>query len=278
MSDGPTWVKWEAGKWLIGTSELDRLTEFVYFRLCMFAYESGSSLIGGSTARLAMRCKSSIGEFEAALSILVECEKVEIREGAIFIASVARRLEESNSLIAARRVGAAKARRKRELMQDGRSSKEIELMISAEFSDDQSPNRQTDRQTDNIPISDHQSDLLGDQKTDTGNAVQEAVDLWNSLADELSLSKLQVMTDKRKRGLAKRLKECGGIEGWRYALDMVRKSAFLRGKNDRGWKANIDFMLEQSSFTKLMEGAYSDRNGGGSYAAVIDAIGDKNGK
>lgn len=90
---------------------------------------------------------------------------------------------------------------------------------------------------------------------------------FNTLADEIGLSKVQRMTDSRKKSLMCRLDECGGIEGWRVALSIVRESPFLRGDNDRGWKADFDFMVKQSSFVKIMEGKYnakkrtqSDRN------------------
>ena len=41
-----------------------------------------------------------------------------------------------------------------------------------------------------------------------------------------------------------------------FQPDKVRDPAFLRGDNDRGWRADIDFVLQAASFTKLMEGSY----------------------
>lgn len=95
-------------------------------------------------------------------------------------------------------------------------------------------------------------DLMTQCETD------QAIEEWNALAEELGLPKVQVVNKPRLRELKNRLKEAGGIEGWRYALDMIRKSSFCQGDNDRGWRANIDFMLRQSRFIKLMEGVYSD--------------------
>lgn len=45
-------------------------------------------------------------------------------------------------------------------------------------------------------------------------------------------------------------------------MDRVRASPFLRGDNDRGWRASLDFLLKPESFAKLMEGAYDPAPGG----------------
>ena len=85
-----------------------------------------------------------------------------------------------------------------------------------------------------------------------------AVEAWNSMADKLGLSRVQKLTKTRKSKLRARLRECDGIEGWRIALEKVRGSPFLSGEKS-DWKANFDFLLQESSFTKIMEGVY-DRN------------------
>lgn len=86
--------------------------------------------------------------------------------------------------------------------------------------------------------------------------LQQAIDVWNSMAKESNLPIVQRLTKTRSAKLKTRLIECGGIEGWETACEKVKGSAFLTGKNDRGWRADFDFMLQQKSFTKLMEGGY----------------------
>lgn len=58
--------------------------------------------------------------------------------------------------------------------------------------------------------------------------------------------------------LKARLKDCGGIEGWQKALEMVAKSPFLMGKNGQGWRADFDFLMKKGKFLKIMEGGYGD--------------------
>lgn len=90
--------------------------------------------------------------------------------------------------------------------------------------------------------------------------LEVAVKIWNDLATDSNLPKVQNMSEARSKSLKARLGECGGIEGWRAAICKVRDSPFLRGENDKGWKADFDFVLQSKSFTKLMEGSYDRRS------------------
>ena len=90
--------------------------------------------------------------------------------------------------------------------------------------------------------------------------LEAAVEAWNRLATDIGLPVVQRLTEPRKKSLAVRLGECGGLEGWDIALAKVRDSPFLRGENNRGWKADFDFLLQQKSFTKLMEGGFNGSN------------------
>jgi DNA-binding transcriptional regulator YhcF (GntR family) len=85
---------------------------------------------------------------------------------------------------------------------------------------------------------------------------QLAFDAFNDIAAETGIPKAQVLTPERKSKLRQRLNECGGLTGWLDAMSKIRGSPFLCGDNDRGWKANLDFLLRPASFTRLMEGSY----------------------
>lgn len=86
--------------------------------------------------------------------------------------------------------------------------------------------------------------------------IREAFDAWNDTAIDLSLAVAQVLTPERRSRIKARLSECGGPEGWAIALAKIRGSPFLLGENDRGWQADLDFILQKKSFTRLMEGRY----------------------
>lgn len=87
--------------------------------------------------------------------------------------------------------------------------------------------------------------------------VDDVVDAWNDLAKDRDLPKVLKITPARRKQIQARIKEYSP-DDWSTALTAIYKSKFLCGDNDRGWKANIDFLLQPSSFVKLIEGAYSN--------------------
>lgn len=95
--------------------------------------------------------------------------------------------------------------------------------------------------------------------------IAEAVEVYNAAATEVGWPRAQRITASRRAALKARLRECGGIEGWRAAMARARASPFLCGDSGRGWKADFDFLIKSSKFTKLMEGGYdrSDRSASG---------------
>lgn len=94
--------------------------------------------------------------------------------------------------------------------------------------------------------------------------VIDAFEAFNSVAKELGWPEAQALTNKRKAALRARLAEAGGLHGWLAAMAKARASPFLRGESGRdkehaGWSPDLDFFLQQTSFTKLMEGKYDQR-------------------
>jgi hypothetical protein len=89
--------------------------------------------------------------------------------------------------------------------------------------------------------------------------IEGALRVWNDLASELGLPQVQKLTDARKAKLRARLKDTGGVGEWAKVLVKIRESRFLRGEVKNDWRANFDFVLQESSFNKLREGAYSDK-------------------
>lgn len=90
------------------------------------------------------------------------------------------------------------------------------------------------------------------------DAVDEAVHLYNEAAERVGLPKAMRISDPRKSKLKQRLHDAGGIEGWKAALAKMEASSFCCGRKT-DFRAHLDFLLQDSSFTKLMEGAYDDR-------------------
>jgi uncharacterized protein YdaU (DUF1376 family) len=106
----------------------------------------------------------------------------------------------------------------------------------------------------NEPISSSTEDVSA-QPTDKPLTKQEVIDAWQGRMVSAGFPAIAKMTGDRERKLRARLKD-STLEEWQRAMDAMERSAFCRGENDRGWKADFDFLLQPKSFTKLLEGAY----------------------
>lgn len=83
---------------------------------------------------------------------------------------------------------------------------------------------------------------------------EQVVEAWNTMAAEAGVPKAK-LTPERRRKLGTFVRR-HSIDDITEAIWAVPRSPFLCGENDRGWKAGIDFILQPSSFTKLIEGTY----------------------
>ena len=84
---------------------------------------------------------------------------------------------------------------------------------------------------------------------------EEAVNLYN----EIGLPKVQKVSKTRLSRLKARLKDCGGIEGWKTCLEKVKDSDFLMGRS-KPWNADFDFIVTENKFIKIMEGGFDNNN------------------
>jgi len=86
------------------------------------------------------------------------------------------------------------------------------------------------------------------------------LELWNNLAKKLNLNKVSKITSKRKSKLITRLKENENfLEDFKAALENIKQSNFLQGKNNRNWKVDFDWLIaNDTNFIKVLEGKYTD--------------------
>ncbi|MNG39522.1 hypothetical protein D3C84_1276480 [compost metagenome] len=47
-------------------------------------------------------------------------------------------------------------------------------------------------------------------------------------------------------------------------MDALGRSPHCQGHNDRGWRADLDFLLQPSRYVRLIEGAYENGKGASS--------------
>lgn len=111
------------------------------------------------------------------------------------------------------------------------------------------------------------TEAKADSETDTKeetpliivSSLPKEMDFWNMNCG--TLPKAQSTNTKRNAALRARRADPFWVENYPKAVFEVMKSEFCNGKNDRGWKADFDFMIQPDTVTKVMEGKYQNRNG-----------------
>lgn len=84
---------------------------------------------------------------------------------------------------------------------------------------------------------------------------ETVVEAWNEMAGRLNLAQVRSISAKRRAQLKTRIRD-HPLSHWIDALNAIERSQFLLGENNRGWRADFDFLLQPSSFQKLIEGSY----------------------
>lgn len=85
-----------------------------------------------------------------------------------------------------------------------------------------------------------------------------------------SLGRVTKLTDKRKKTITTRLKEYPSRQ-LEKAFKLAESSSFLTGGNDRGWKADFDWILNENNLVKILEGKYESK-GAIAAGSLQDAI------
>lgn len=93
--------------------------------------------------------------------------------------------------------------------------------------------------------------------------VLRVAEAWNTLSvlGIASISKITQGT-KREEMLKKRIKDYG-VDSILAAINNIRNSDFLQGKNKSGFTITFDWFIKPNNFPKVLEGNYDNMKGGG---------------
>ena len=85
---------------------------------------------------------------------------------------------------------------------------------------------------------------------------QQIADLFNSLCP--SFSKVKVLSDSMKTEITKTLAEFSESD-ISTAFEKAEQSSFLKGKNERKWKASFDWLIKAENIAKVLNGNFDDK-------------------
>lgn len=89
---------------------------------------------------------------------------------------------------------------------------------------------------------------------------QEIMELFNTIC--VSFPKVTKMTEKRKKAVKARFNNGYTLEDFKRAFETAEQSDFLKGNNDRNWKADFDWLTNENNLAKTLEGKYNNKQGG----------------
>lgn len=184
---------------------------------------------------------------------------------------------------------AEKVQKRREAgKQGGRPPKAIESNEKQEkakkangFSENQTeakkPYTDTVTDTDTVTVTDTDTDISKDIYTPPNggeSAAPEApasdpvpyaaiVDLYHTISK--SYPKLRTISEQRKKAIAARWKEYKqDLDTFRELFTRAEASLFLKGRNERNWAADFNWLMNSENMAKVLEGNYdNDKQKGG---------------
>ncbi len=131
--------------------------------------------------------------------------------------------------------------------------------------------------TSDRPAADQQSTTLKEIKKErseeNNNSSQNSslscphlkiVDIYNeTLSGKLPQVKPDLWNGTRRSNLKARWvenKDRQNLSWWKEYFESVKKTPFLVGVNDRGWKADLGWLVNQNSMSKVLEGKYENKS------------------
>lgn len=247
--NGP-FIPFYTSDFLAGTGGMTAATKGVYITLLCLIYEAEGP-IPQPWETLARRCGCTLPAFKKAVQALSDEGKITVTDAGIW----SDKCEKHLALRRERRNGAsasAKARWQKEQQKQGKADANA-MRTQCERNANQNQNQSILEDTS-------VSSLSSADDAKPFDEIAEAVSAYNVAAEESGWPKVAVLSKARRAALAARMREAGGIAGWQAALAKAQASDMCCGQNQRGWVANFDFLTRQSSFAKLMEGNYDNRN------------------
>ena len=148
-----------------------------------------------------------------------------------------------------------KKTRDRERIAKKRAEQKTLIGMSPDKSPDMSPDMSPDKSPD-VAFSEEDKEEDKDKDKDREREkidYQLIADMYNDTC--VSFPAVKSLSDARKKAIRARLKTYS-IEDFKTLFIKAEASDFLKGKNDRNWSANFDWLIKDSNMAKVLDGNY----------------------
>ena len=192
---------------------------------------------------LATLTNHSVGVVEKAIDIFQKLELIEMLDnGAIFMIDIQNYIGKSST----------EADRKREYRNRIEAEKQYLLPNeNGQMSGQMSGQNSLEIRDKRLEIRDKRIEG-GEHKIN----YQLIADMFNDTC--VSFPKVKTLNENRKRAIRARLKTYTE-DDFKLLFQKAESSSFLKGSNSRNWSANFDWLIKDSSMTKVLEGNYDDK-------------------
>ena len=135
------------------------------------------------------------------------------------------------------------------------------------FEKPKKPDTDTDTDTDKDKDTETKETTKGDKPPAAEAATKEPVPFKK--IQELFLETcpsypaIRAINGQRKKAVAARWNEHKDIEVFKALFEKAEASSFMKGRNERNWTADFDWMMKPTNFSKVLEGRYDDKGGTG---------------
>lgn len=268
------YYKFNIADWNLGTSHLSLAEEAIYFRLINHYYDTESP-IPLETQSVFRRLRMG-SDKELAIGILEEfftkTDNGWIHERCEKILKEYRKTANKN-----KKNGAGGGRPRKDAASKETQEKPSGFSVGTQSEPKDNPNQEP-LTTNHKPITNNQdkdkntlvdtgvsTDSLDDSNTDKPPSCPHAeiIAAYHEILPELDsvVVSLWKPSTKRYKWLQARWRESDkhqSLEFWRRFFRALRNYPFYMGTNDRQWKANLEWMVKQENFIKLIEKFRSD--------------------
>lgn len=115
----------------------------------------------------------------------------------------------------------------------------------------------TDNDIDNDIDNDNKEKEIEEKEKNI--SFKQIQDLYNEIC--ISFPKVKTLSEARKRAIRARLKTYS-LEDFKNVFVLSENSDFLKGKNNRNWTANFDWLIKDANFAKVLDGNYKNNDVG----------------
>ena len=222
--------------------------EGAYHRLLRLCWMTPGCSIPSESTWIRRRLKVSEEDFEAIVKPILE-EFFVIKKTRFLNPRLHAEYEEAKTKYSNKKNAANKARQAKSL-KNNKNTNAKTGQITDLFSGGE-PEPEPDNNTDvlldvvNPPFSD----------SEIAKQIQSS---YNDMAERAGLPKCLRLNQHRKSIILARYRETNSMDQIITVLERVENTPFLCGDNERGWRADLNFVFRESGYTSILEGKYEN--------------------